>query len=62
MACKWNNVCPLRRLEQQSKISADYKKEYCESEENWKNCVRFKLEEQGISHKDSLMPDGRYMK
>ncbi len=54
MACKWLNLCPLKELEQQSKISIKWKEEYCQTKNNWKNCKRYQLEEQGIEHENIL--------
>ena len=62
MKCKWFNVCPLRDFENQNKISDRWKGKYCESEKNWKNCKRFQLEEEGISHSDKLLPNGEKLK
>jgi len=62
MACKWYNLCPLRRLEKEGKISDKWKGEYCESENNWKNCKRFRMEEEGKFHPDKMMPDGSIKK
>ncbi len=58
MTCKWYNVCPLRKLEKEGKISYRWRKEYCKTEENWKNCKRYQMEEEGIAHPDNMMPDG----
>ena len=58
MTCKWNNLCPLRRLEKEGKISDKWRKEYCETENNWKNCKRYQAEERGEIHPDNMMPDG----
>jgi hypothetical protein len=58
MACKWFDVCPLRRWERKGIISGKWRKEYCETEDNWKNCVRFQMEEQGLPH-DNLLPNGK---
>jgi hypothetical protein len=58
MTCKWFDVCPLRRLEKEKKISEKWKKEYCLSKSNYKNCKRFQLEEKGIEHSDNLLPNG----
>jgi len=57
MKCKWVDVCLLRSLESEEKISDKWRKKYCESEQNWKNCKRFQLEKKGIAHK-SILPDG----
>jgi len=58
MSCKWFNICPLRIFERQGKLSNKWAKEYCQSDDNWKNCKRYQLEEQGICHADSMLPDG----
>ena len=58
MSCKWYAVCPLRRLEGQGKLDDKWANEYCTTEDNWKNCKRYQLEEQGVSHPDNLLPDG----
>lgn len=62
MICKWHNVCPLRRFETQGKINDYWKNKYCKSNDNWKNCARYKAEEKGICHSDNLMPDGSFIK
>jgi len=61
MKCKWLEICPLRMLEKEGKISNKWKKEYCESEDNWKNCKRYYLEEKGIEHED-ILPNGNKIK
>ena len=61
MTCKWFGVCPLRRLEKEGRIEDKWKREYCLSVRNWKNCARFKTEEKEESHPDNLMPDGSYI-
>jgi hypothetical protein len=58
MACKWYNVCPLRRLERQGKLDKAWAHSYCESDNNWQNCKRFQLEEKGIYHPDNMLPNG----
>ena len=62
MACKWYEVCPMRRLEREGKISDKWRKEYCLSDNNWKNCKRFQAEERGEPHSDYLLPDGSMLK
>ncbi len=57
MTCKWIEVCPLRDWEEQGKISNKWRREYCKTEDNWKNCKRFQMEERGESHKN-LLPNG----
>ena len=61
MTCKWLDICPLRELEKQGKISMEWKKEYCKSKDNWKNCKRYQLEEKGIPH-ENILPNGEKIK
>ena len=58
MHCKWINVCPLRRFEKGDKLSFKWKKEYCETKGNWKNCKRYIAEEKGEIHPDNMLPNG----
>ena len=57
MTCTWHDLCSLRRWERQGKISEKWKRQYCLSNENWKECKRYQLEERGISH-ENILPDG----
>lgn len=56
MVCKWIEICELREYEKQGLISDKWKKEYCETEDNWKNCERFQMEEKGEPHAN-ILPD-----
>lgn len=56
MECKWINVCPLRRFEEQGKLEIKWKKEYCEKD--YKECIRYKMEEKGQPHPDNMLPNG----
>lgn len=58
MACKWYDLCPLREFERQGKLSKEWKNKYCETEDNWKNCGRYQMEEKNLYHPDNMMPDG----
>ena len=58
MVCKWYELCPLRIFERQGKLSEEWKNEYCKTENSWRNCKRYQMEEKGIYHSDSMMPDG----
>lgn len=57
MACKWIDVCPLRKMEKEGKITKRWKKEYCENEKNWKNCKRYQMEKKGEPH-ENILPNG----
>jgi len=59
MACKWYEICPLRKFEQEGRLDEKWKQEYCLSEDNWKNCKRYQLEEKRIEHPDSMLPNGK---
>ena len=40
------------------KLDNKWRKQYCESKDNWKNCKRYQMEEKGIVHPDNILPDG----
>ena len=61
MTCKWIRVCPLREFEKDGVISLKWRKDYCESEKNWKECKRYQMEEDFIPHHDNMMPDGSFV-
>ena len=58
MACKWYDMCPLRRFERQSKLDKTWQRNYCKSADNWQNCKRYQAEEKGIFHPDNMLPNG----
>jgi len=58
MTCKWYNICPLRRFEQDEKLDEEWARVYCKSDKNWKNCRRYQLEESGLFHPDNMLPNG----
>ena len=54
--CHWFEVCPLKKFYEQKKIDKKWIEDYCWG--NYSACVRKKMEEDGISHSDNMMPDG----
>jgi hypothetical protein len=58
MICQWYHFCPLRRFENEGKLDLGWARRYCQSETNWKNCQRYRLEAAGIAHPDTMLPDG----
>lgn len=54
--CKWFAVCPLKRFYEQGKLDKRWVQDYCWS--NNPNCVRKKMEEEGLYHPDNMLPDG----
>ncbi len=59
MACPWYAVCPLRRLEREGQIPDSWAQDYCKTTDNWRQCRRYQLEEEGIYHSDNMMPNGQ---
>jgi hypothetical protein len=54
--CKWYDVCPLKVFYEQGRLDAKWVVEYC-----WRDnpeCVRKKMEEDGVYHPDNMLPDG----
>ena len=58
MTCKWYDICPLRRFEEQGKLDKVWAQNYCKSNDNSQNCKRYQLEEKGINHPDNMLPNG----
>ncbi len=54
--CHWFNVCPLKEFYQQGRIDESWVEDYCRG--NYSNCVRRKMEDEGVCHPDNMMPDG----
>ena len=59
MACKWHELCPLRKFEKEGRLDRKWQNEYCKSERNWENCKRYQMEEKGELHPDNLLPNGK---
>ncbi len=60
MPCTWIDICPLRRLEREGAVDDSWREGYCQSAENWKNCIRYLMERRGEPHADDLLPDGSF--
>jgi len=58
MACKWYPLCPLRRFERAELLDERWAEAYCKTDDQWKACRRYQLEEAGQYHPDNMMPDG----
>ena len=54
--CKWFPVCPMKYFWEQGKLDAGWIENYCKS--NWRECIRFDKEENGIFHPDNMLPNG----
>ena len=55
-ACKWFDVCPLKRFYERGKLDKKWVEDYCW--DDYLKCVRYKMEEEGRYHADNMMPDG----
>ena len=54
--CKWYNVCPLKIFYEEDRLDKRWVEDYCLGD--YAKCVRYKMEEEGSSHPDNMMPDG----
>lgn len=54
--CKWYDICPMKRFYQAGILERKWVELYCMSD--WRSCVRYKMEEKGEYHPDSMLPDG----
>lgn len=54
--CKWFPVCPMKRYTEMGQLDPSWIQRYCKKD--WSLCVRYKMEEQGQFHPDSMLPDG----
>lgn len=57
MTCKWYCCCPVRRFTEEGKIERKWVEEYCLGD-RWRECVRYRMEENGEYHPDNMLPDG----
>ena len=57
MTCKWYCCCPVRRFTEEGKLEKRWVEEYCLGD-RWKECVRYRMEENGEYHPDNMLPDG----
>ena len=54
--CKWYPACPMKYFFEKGKLDKKWVEDYCRGE--WRNCVRYHLEEEGRSHPDWMLPNG----
>ena len=55
-ACKWYDVCPLKLFYEEERLDKKWVENYCFGD--FSKCVRYKMEEEALSHSDNMMPDG----
>ena len=46
----------MKRLYEEGRLEHSWIARYCQGD--WESCVRYQLEECGIPHPDTLLPDG----
>ena len=49
-------------IEEKGKLDDRWRMEYCESENKWRKCIRYQMEERDEQHPDNMLPDGRIEK
>jgi uracil-DNA glycosylase family 4 len=54
--CKWFLCCPMKRFFEEGSIQKRWIELYCKGD--WKNCVRYHMEENRAPHPDWMLPDG----
>lgn len=54
--CKWYSICPLHRFYERGMLDRKWIDVYCKGD--WETCERYKMEEQGSTHPDWMLPDG----
>lgn len=54
--CKWYPVCPIKKFYEEGKLNKRWIELYCKGD--WKNCVRYQMEENRRPHPDYMLPDG----
>jgi len=54
--CKWYTMCPMKRYYEKGLLNKRWIDDFCRG--NWKNCVRYEMEESGKYHPDWMLPDG----
>ena len=54
--CKWYSCCPIKFYVEQGKLERKWIENYCLVGN--KDCVRYKMEENGIYHPNNLLPNG----
>jgi predicted metallo-beta-lactamase superfamily hydrolase len=54
--CKWYDACPIKQYTETGKLERYWVEDYCLVKN--KNCVRYHMEEKGVTHPDNLLPNG----
>ncbi|OYT53698.1 MAG: uracil-DNA glycosylase [Candidatus Altiarchaeales archaeon ex4484_2] len=54
--CRWYPLCPMKRFFEEGRLDEKWIKEYCKG--NYRECVRYRMEDEGKPHPDNMLPDG----
>ena len=54
--CKWFSLCPMKRFYETGRLERKWIELYCKGD--WRDCVRYEMEEQGHYHPHWMLPDG----
>ena len=54
--CKWYLVCPMKSYYNKGKLDKTWIDQYCR--DDWKNCIRYQMEDNWEPHPDWMLPDG----
>lgn len=54
--CCWFPVCPVKRYTDQGLLDRSWSELFCLGD--WKNCIRYQMEDKGKPHADWMLPDG----
>ena len=54
--CKWFSLCPMKRFYETGRLERKWIESYCKGD--WRNCIRYDMEEMGHYHPDWMLPDG----
>lgn len=57
--CKWYQVCPIKFYVDNKKLDRKWVENYCLIAN--KDCIRYQMEENGESHPDNMLPNGKIM-
>ena len=55
-ACKWFEVCPIKKFFDDGKLDEKLVQEYCFGD--FRDCVRYRLKAEGKPHPNNMLPDG----
>ncbi len=58
--CKWFPICPMKQLYETNRLERKWIERFCKGD--WESCVRYQMEQKGLYHPDTMLPDGTILK